>query len=208
MISLFAYHADIAHWNVYIHIYTHNVHTYLYTQTYTCVCLCARIYFRAAHWWDDKTPKLFRCESLKYQRTMVFIKKTTLLNRRVRWALWGTTLISLNFSRTCGWRPKPSEHSPDRAHVSKLLGCGHLSLAFPGRSSTQLIPIPTCVGGFRGDDQKSTMNASNKAPQGDFVLGNFRSDALFSAVCECYLFSFNHVIQNHQFKGKGTGVIK
>ena len=126
MIDLFGYHADVAHWNVYIyvyihtmytHIYTHNVYTYIhtqcihiyihtqcihiyihtqcihiyihtmythiYTQTHTCSRLCTRIYFRAAHWWDDKTPKLFRCESLQVPANYRFHQRTPLLAPRV-----------------------------------------------------------------------------------------------------------------------------
>ena len=79
MIDLFGYHADVAHWNVYIYIYIHTMYTHIYTQTHTCSRLCTRIYFRAAHWWDDKTPKLFRCESLQVPANYRFHQRTPLL---------------------------------------------------------------------------------------------------------------------------------
>ena len=124
---------------IYIYTHTHNVYTYIYTQTYTCSRLCTCIYFRAAHWWDDKTPKLLGVSHSKYQRTIVFITELPSSPRAgtLRRALWGTALISLNSARTCA---KPSEHRPARARVSKFLGCGHLSLAFPGRNSTLINP--------------------------------------------------------------------
>ena len=165
----------------YICIYTHSVHTYIYTHTYTCGCLCTRIYFRAAHWWDDKTPEVIRCESLQVWRNYLVHQRTLLF--ALHRALRDATFISPNFSRSCGWHATPRKRSPTRGRVSKSLGCGHLHLAFPGRNSASVNPIKHRVGGFWGDARKSPMNASEKAPQGDGRRG-FRSEAPFPLFVE------------------------
>lgn len=76
MISLFAYHADIAHWNVYIYIYIHTMYTHTYTHRHILASVCAHVYILGLH--TDEMTKLQNCLGVshsKYQRTIVFIKE-------------------------------------------------------------------------------------------------------------------------------------